>query len=97
MQDVLTNSNTLSIVNEIRFNELCNKGEIMHKGCEFLDGFKIALHTNKTVLKSPNFIDSYKFIESDWSPVDLSETILKSKNFYLGVSDEKICISNKLI
>ena len=97
MKDALLNSNIIRIVDNNRFIELCDKGEIVHNGCTFLDGFKIALHANMIALKAPDFIDSNDIIEDEWKPLNLNENILNNGNFYLAVSNEKICISKRLM
>lgn len=86
----------MRVISETRFNELCNAGEISHLDCQFIDGIKIGLRVNGSLLKLPETVDATGLEFPSLDKLDLHSTQLIKGNFYLATTIEKISVSDRI-
>ncbi len=86
----------MRVINETRFNDLCNTGEISQFGCQFIDGIKIGLRANGSLLKLPETVNANSLDSSCLDKLDIQSTQLIKGNFYLATTIEKISVSDRI-
>lgn len=86
----------MRVVSETRFDELCRVGEISHFDCQFLDGIKIGLRVNSSLLKLPEAVDAASYERLSLEKLNIDSTPLMAGNFYLATTIEKIAVSDRI-
>lgn len=86
----------MDVINETRFRELSSAGEISHSNCQFIDGIRIGLRANSSVLTLPPTVDANNTEWPSLNCLDLSSAVLLPGHFYLATTVEKIAVSARI-
>ena len=86
----------MRVVNENRFLELCDAGEIQQSDCNFLDGLKIGLRCRGPLLQLQPEIDVSALESCAPSPVEILDARLQSGHLYLVRTVEQIGLSSRI-
>jgi deoxycytidine triphosphate deaminase len=87
----------MRVIDQRLFSELRATGDIQHESCEFLDDIKIGLRINSVVLEMPETVVASDIESIHTQPVDLINTPLLARRFYLATTTEKIRVSNRIL
>lgn len=86
----------MQVINEHRFVELCQIGDIRHEACCYLDGLKIGLSIEPTVMKLPARICPAGDTMPSLDEVDLTRNGIESDGVFLARTRERISLSERI-
>jgi hypothetical protein len=87
----------MRVIDQELFADLQSKGDIKHDSCDFLDGVKIGLHIEPSVMQMPRMLNANDVPSITVQHIDLTKNELLTNQFYLAKTTEQISISNRII
>lgn len=86
----------MKVVDESRFETLVSETQIMHQGCQFLDGIKIGLRVRPIGRILPALVNLDTGTPVETETIDIRLTALRPGELYLLQTFEAICLPNNV-